>query len=175
MTRFATCLEFVLAREGGRIDDPSDRGGRTAFGITQATYDAWRGPGASPADVWEISHATVAEIYRAKYWNACRCGSLPEGLDLAIFDAAVNHGPRKAIQFLQRATGIETDGLFGPQTERAVADDVDARGVASLVSRVIAARANFYTSIVSRDPTQARFSRGWANRLALLTNEIGVA
>ena len=35
-------LQFVLEREGGRVDDPRDRGGRTNKGVTQRVYDAHR-------------------------------------------------------------------------------------------------------------------------------------
>lgn len=35
-------LEWLLEEEGGWSNHPADRGGKTMFGITQATYDQWR-------------------------------------------------------------------------------------------------------------------------------------
>ena len=38
MSRFQECLKVVLQHEGGKVDNKSDRGGRTAYGITQRVY-----------------------------------------------------------------------------------------------------------------------------------------
>lgn len=174
--RFAHCLPFILAREGGKVDDPVDRGGRTAFGVTQLTYDAWRrGRGLPSSDVWGISQNEVAEIYRARYWDVCRCDSLPVGLDLVVFDAAVNHGTRNATRLLQRAVGVVDDGAFGPHSENALVAVIAAGGVPDLIARYIDGRRAFYAAIVARDPSQSRFARGWENRLAHLETELGVA
>ena len=39
---FDASLPFVLRWEGGFVDHPSDPGGRTNKGVTQAVYDEWR-------------------------------------------------------------------------------------------------------------------------------------
>ena len=174
--RFLACLPFILAREGGKVDDPVDRGGRTAYGVTQLTFDAWRrGRGLASGDVWGITQAEVAEIYRARFWDVCKCDTLPVGLDLAVFDAAVNHGTRNAIRFLQRTLGVVDDGDFGPKSAKALADLVAGGHTAAMIESYIDRRASFYGQIVARDPSQSRFSRGWANRLSHLQAEIGVA
>ena len=38
---FKKALKFVLAREGGYVNNPNDKGGATNKGITQNTYNAY--------------------------------------------------------------------------------------------------------------------------------------
>lgn len=176
MDRFDECLPFILAREGGKVDDPTDRGGRTAYGVTQRAYDAYmRSKGRTSTDVWLITPSEVADVYRSGYWIPTRCGELPKGLDLAVFDAAVQHGTKRAIVFLQRALCITEDGQFGPKTLEAVQDDVANDVVAYLIKSYIRIRDEFYDAIVAHDPAQSKFRKGWANRMAALSNETGVA
>ena len=59
-------------------------------------------------------------IYRARYWDAVAGDELPEGLDLAVFDFAVNSGPVRAVAYLQAALGVAQDGIVGPVTLGAV-------------------------------------------------------
>lgn len=168
-TRFDTCLQFVLAREGGFVNDPHDRGGATNKGITQAVYDLWRKEhGLEPRSVAEIDDEEVATIYRAKYWESSRCGTLPEPIDLFVFDSAVQHGPRKAIQFLQRSMGVTDTGYFGPLTMTALRRETEAGEVRMLAQACMAHRREFYDAIVKYDPTQGRFANGWANRMEAL-------
>ena len=169
INRFFDCLPFILASEGGKSDTPGDRGGRTAFGITQATFDDWT---KSMRDVWSITNAEVAAIYHARYWDACQCDKLPKSLDLCVFDSAVQHGPRNAVRFLQRALGVTDDGALGPATLGALQTVITANKLPDLITDYLTARQAFYVAIVQHDPTQAKFSHGWANRMAALEAEI---
>ena len=165
---FDTALKFVLAREGGKVDDPHDRGGRTNQGVTQKVYDAYReAHDLPPGDVWDILPAEVAAIYRAGYWDAVRgddlCAASPE-IALAVFDCAVNSGPGRAIRHLQTALGVTADGGFGPKTLEAL-HLAAAQGYPRILSRMLAARDVFYRRIVTGDPSQARFLKGWLARV----------
>ena len=45
----------------------------------------------------------ASEIYRVDYYDAYRCGELPEALGLCLFDAVVNHRPGTAVKPRPRA------------------------------------------------------------------------
>jgi lysozyme family protein len=172
---FKEALEFTLRWEGGKVDDKLDRGGRTAYGIIQRVYDEWRlGKGLEIDDVWLIDMDDVEAIYAEKYWHVAKCNQLPDKLDLCMFDAAVNHGPRKATQFLQRACCVVDDGDFGPKTLIAVEQDKSAGRLEFLIAGYLKAREQFYADIVQNNPTQIRFLKGWLSRLNDLRNTVGV-
>ena len=173
MSRFDQCLKFVLEREGGYVCDSSDRGGATNCGITQSTYDDYRvRAGRNRQPVIGIDANEISDIYRLLYWKAVHGDKLPRPVDLVVFDAAVNHGPRQAILFLQRAVGAEDDGVIGPQTIAAVQADLKAGLSVSVAAAIIVMRREFYERLVARDATQAKFLNGWNNRLDHLSKEI---
>jgi len=118
---FETALAHVLKYEGGYSDHPSDPGGATNRGITKAVLEAYRGHSVSKADVRALSRGEAAAIYRSRYWDAAKCDRLPDGLDLAVFDCAVNQGIGRASRFLQQAAQVTADGKIGPKTLAAVA------------------------------------------------------
>src|SRR5579871_5727548 len=95
---FADCLPVILRSEGGFVDDPQDPGGATNLGITLNTLSAWQGRTATVEEVKGLTPAAVAPIYQAMYWNVARCGQCPAGVDLMVFDEAVNQGPGRAIR-----------------------------------------------------------------------------
>ena len=173
MSRFDQCLKFVLEREGGYVCDSSDRGGATNCGITQATYDDYRvRAGRNRQPVIGINATEIADIYRLRYWKAVHADQLPRPVDLVVFDAAVNHGTRQAILFLQRAVGAEDDGVIGPQTIAAVQADHKAGLSVSVAAAIIVLRREFYQRLAVKDPSQKRFMAGWNNRLDHLSWEI---
>ena len=171
--RFNHCLKFVLRWEGKRSDNPADRGGRTAFGITQGSYNVYRRKhGHSITDVWGITESEIHEIYWEMYWLPARCSLLPEPLDLLVFDSSVQHGAKRAVKLLQKSLGVTDDGAFGPVTIDALTEEVAAGRVDDLASSYLHHRTEFYADIVKRDPTQKVFERGWMNRLAALRTDI---
>lgn len=97
---FPSALAFTLKYEGGKSNDPRDPGGRTNEGITQKTYDDYRYKKARLArrDVYEMAPQERDDIYKNEYWNKVTGDSLAPGVDLCIFDFAVNSGPDRALR-----------------------------------------------------------------------------
>ncbi len=164
-------IEDVIRREGGFGDHQADRGGPTKFGITQATLSQHLGHAASAAEVEQLSLDQARQIYRRDYYQGPRIDQLPEGIQPFVFDSGVNHGPKRAIGFVQQVCNLAgfgslvVDGVCGPETIRAT-DDA-ARAMADwLLAALVEERRSFYQAIVRDDPSQAVFLNGWLNRLA---------
>ena len=88
-------------------------------------------------------------------------------LRVVVLDSAVQHGPKRTIRWLQKFAGVPMDGILGPVSLAAINRlDSDA-----LYRKVVAERCRFYGRIISRDPTQAVFAAGWANRIAEFIEE----
>ena len=155
--RFEACLPIILASEGGFVDDPADPGGATNLGVTRATLCGWLGRAASAADVEALTPAAVAPIYRARYWNPAHAGDCPVGVDLMVFDEAVNQGVGRALASLQSTLSVAADGAFGPTTQAALT----AADPARLIRAIAANREAHYRAL----PTFPRFGRGWLARL----------
>lgn len=160
--RFRRCLTEVLKHEGGYVDHPRDPGGATNLGVTLNTAKAHGldvdGDGdVDKIDVRNLKPRDVEPVYRASYWLKSKCDKLPAGVDLMVFDLAVNSGPGRAAKFLQECVGVPADGAIGPITLAAVAR-YPAREVCL---RMRNRRERFYRSL-STFPT---FGRGWMRRL----------
>ena len=167
-SRFDICLDEVLDQEGGYVDHPSDPGGATNMGITRKTLARWRlvSPWWSlpKSAVMALQRTEAAKIYRASYWDRCRAGQFPAGLDLALFDFAVNSGPDRAIRTLQAELDVAADGQVGPLTLGAVETYAARKGLGALIGALCDRRLAF----LNRLPTFATFGRGWTNRVAAI-------
>ena len=151
---FDQAFDILLKHEGGFSDHAADPGGKTRFGITEAVAReaGYRG------DMRELPIDLAKRIYRERYWNAVRADELPEAVRYAVFDAAVNSGPRQAVLWLQRAAGAKDDGIIGPRTLAAVR----AAEPEQVLRRMLAQRLRFMTGL----PNWPTFGRGWARRIA---------
>jgi lysozyme family protein len=156
-------LPVVLLHEGGFVQHPRDPGGATKFGITRETLARFRGAPVSMEDVRSLTTAEAAAIYRRLYWDPIRGDELPAGVDLAVFDFAVNSGPSRAVRTLQGALGVSQDGIIGPVTLAAAraADPV------VLIRRLSRDRLRF----LSRLAIWPVFGRGWRRRVLAVEQE----
>lgn len=145
-------------RACGYCNIPGDAGGETKFGIAQnANRDVV---------VRTLTLAQAQNIYFIKYWLASQCDKIGTPLSAIHFDAAVNMGVGRAAKFLQTSVGVKPDGAIGAQTLAAIAKCPDLKKVCT---QYLAARQSFYDSIVLNNPTQAKFAKGWANRIKSLS------
>jgi lysozyme family protein len=117
---FDSSLEFTLAEEGGFINHPTDPRFASNLGITLARLRRFlREPALGEDDIRHVPCATVRALYMADFWNRTRCDALPLGIDLMVFDHAVNAGTDRAGRALQLACGhkrTEIDGAISPDT-----------------------------------------------------------
>ena len=155
-------ISRVIEREGGYVDHPADRGGPTKYGITQATLAAWR---RTPVTPWQVSMMTEDEarvIYRERYFKGLEGITDPKVLEF-LFDYAVNSGTGRAIKALQSAIGATPDGAWGPKSAAALKAVPDQ---SKLYWPLVCERLDNFLRIIGRDPSQAVFAAGWANRIA---------
>lgn len=161
-SHFDKCFAYTLKNEGGYSHHVSDKGGRTNYGITEAT--------AARHGIDDVSTITLNEarnIYNLEYWTLIQ-GDYIKDLDRAtvLFDQAVNCGVKTAVKRFQIAYNAEypekeltIDGVCGPQTARALNDCAD-----TVFTRFVALTIAYYSNIVFRRVDQRVFYRGWLKR-----------
>jgi len=152
-------LAIELKFEGGKDDDPIDPGGRTNQGVIQRVYAAWRRKKGLPArDVFLMENAERDEIYFDNYFAKVRFDELPPGVDVVVVDGAINSGPAQSIKWVQRALGIQADGVLGDVTmERILSHENHDALIAGILERRMAflrALKTFY-----------HFGKGWTSRV----------
>ena len=158
---FDDCLEFTLAEEGGFVPHPSDPRFATNHGITLIRLRRFlRDPGLGLDDIQHVPCATVQALYLADFWNRTRCDALPVGIDLMVFDHAVNAGPDRAGRALQLAVGTKRDGIDG-----AVGPDTIGRVGLSDTLTLLDALAAMQRTGFRQMAAFSLFGDGWLARL----------
>lgn len=161
----AEALDYLLEEEGGWSNHPSDRGGATFNGVTQATYDDWRVrvKKVSKQSVRKATAEEIKELYDVMYWRAARCDRLPWPISYLAFDAAVNSGVSRGVRWVQAGLGVTQDGVVGSGTLSAAKAAVDASDGRKLLA-ILDARIQFLVALVKRSPSQLDFLLGWWRR-----------
>jgi len=154
---FEKCLETILHHEGGYVNHPKDPGGETNLGVTKRVWEEWGGT----KDMKDLTPEDVAPLYKKNYWDRVKGDDLPSGLDLAVFDWAVNSGTGRAAKKLQSMIGTVADGGIGPNTLRILGEYIEAEGgVENVIRNYQAVRQEFYESL----STFETFGKGWTRR-----------
>lgn len=149
-----TVIDDILKREGPPSNHPADKGGRTAFGISERNFpDAWKDG--------KVTEEEARAIYDMKFVKGPGFDKVPDKrLREQLIDYGVNSGPMVAIQKLQDILKVPVDGILGPATLTALAsvhpDDAN--------SLLVVARVKMIGQIVSKNPSQVKFLNGWLNR-----------
>lgn len=162
MSRSDEYLPRILKHEGGFVDHPADPGGATNRGVTIGTLKRLGidkdGDGDSDiVDLRLLDEKDAAKVFHQFYAVPVQADLLPIGLDYAMTDFAVNSGPSRAVQHLQRIVGVKDDGHMGPKTLTAVM----ACDPEDLINRLCDSRLRFMRGL----KTWASFGKGWQARV----------
>lgn len=164
-------IDQIICREGGYVDNPSDSGGRTKYGIIAAVALGWGYTG----DIKDLPRETAFDIYEYKYWMSLK-GDEIENLSPLIIDeivdTGVNMGVARAGKFLQRALNVfndkgtlypdlEADGIVGSKTIEALRLYLNVRNENVLLKALNSLQGAFYIELSERREKDETFIYGW--------------
>lgn len=117
--RYVAAAAELRKTEGGFVDDKTDRGGTTNFGISLrflvvegkidangdglADFDLDMDGDIDGKDIRLLTWDQAAQLYHRCFWQAVGADSLPKPIGEMLFDQAVNGGLAAARKLLQRA------------------------------------------------------------------------
>lgn len=169
-------IDDLVAREGGYVDHPADRGGPTNWGITQGTARRHGYTG----DMRHLPKGKAREIYWADYVLAPGVDVIARRsvrLAAEALDTGVNMGAPWGVMMLQTALNAfnrqgrdwpdlaKVDGVFGGKSDAALAACLKIRGreepEAVLLAAMNSQQGDRYLSIAAHSPSQEAFAWGW--------------
>jgi len=175
-------IDELIAREGGFVDHPADKGGPTRWGITQSVAHRHGYMG----QMADLPRNVAALIYKKQYWRAPafdKVAQIAPILAEELFDTGVNMGTGTAIGFLQRALNalnrngadypdMAVDRTIGPDTLRALEAFLAKRGPAAqgvLTKAIDALQGAHYVRLAEARPCARGISIWLANKPYWLT------
>lgn len=168
-------INRVINAEGGYVNDPSDSGGETKYGVTAAVARA-NGYG---GDIALMPRSFAFDVYVRKYWDTVKADWMPEAVAAEVVDTAVNMGTNRAVVFLQRCLNvfnqegrlyndIAVDGIMGSATLSALQAYLSMRDEAVLVKALNCLQGAFYIELAESREKDERFTYGWlSNRVSI--------
>lgn len=167
-------IDGVIAKEGGYVNDPRDRGGETNWGITIAVARAngWTLP------MRDLPRQKAFDIYYSQYVvqpRFDRVAALHAGVGAECIDTGVNMGPAWGGIFLQRSLNalnnqgrlyadIGVDGRIEPDTLGALTAYLrhrGAEGATVLVRAMNCLQGERYIDLSEKRQTNEAFTYGW--------------
>lgn len=163
-------LDGILAHEGPLSNDPIDRGGLTAFGLSFADLTDLLGHPPTLEDAKAVTRERARAFFHARYLAPYAC-VFDARLRQLLVDAAVLNGGKDGkgwtARTIQAVVGVKQDGAIGPLTLTAI-NATDPRAAMKAFTRRRVSR--LLTTALSDVPahiratTQLRFLAGWIGR-----------
>lgn len=166
---FDKSINLMLGLEGGKTDEGTDRGGRTNYGITQFTYNAWNKKHKLPKrDVFKITPEIAKQIYKEEYWSIIKGDQLPRNVANAILSMALTDGPQDSIKFVQKMLGVQpVSGVMGPITMAKIWEK-SKTGDAEFAKAILNKQIDRY----QKDEQASTYGKGWTNRVEKVKDTI---
>lgn len=165
MEHFDKAFIDLIGIEGGYVNDPTDRGGETKYGISKRAYPN--------VDIKNLTLNQAKDIYKKDYWNKSGANKVNDvKIAEELFDTAVNMGNGIARKFLQQALNLlnrngrnfadlKVDGKIGSKTISAY-HMVNKRNLLKALNGLQFMR---YVVICEKDPKQEKYFNGWLLRV----------
>lgn len=171
----------LIGREGGYVNDPSDSGGETIWGITKTVARENGYSGSMRA----MTRDQAIAIYRAKYWakpGLYLVAPLSARIAEELLDTGVNAGTGTAGILLQRSLNVlnrlgadypdvKVDGAIGAGTAAALKAYLKRNGKLAegrLLKMLNALQGAYYVELAERREKDERFVNGWFdNRVSI--------
>ena len=113
MSHFDRVMAYILAEEGGYVNNPADPGGETKYGISKRAYPT--------ANIASLTVEDAKRIYRRDYWDVLGLDAVEKyGPALVLMDCGVNQGVKRAMQIKEKVATSSQPFVVAFQAERAL-------------------------------------------------------
>ena len=148
---FQSCIDIILLWEAGYVNNPSDPGKATNWGISQTSYPN--------LNIASLTRQQACDIYNRDYWTPLSLNNMPQSIALLMLDSAINQGKSFAARMLQIVLDhdLVVDGSIGTQTINAVNSSNETKLLHDL--------AVFRMMSYVETNNWSMFGKGWSNRL----------
>lgn len=186
MADWKKAADHILKVEGGYINDPSDPGDATNFGISLRflqgldnvsilkLVDIDRDGDVDANDVKHLTKDIALQIYRTAFWDKYRYDRFYDASAVKLFDMSVNMGPIQAHKIFQRAMNAFTvknnrvlivDGDLGSNSYNKYSQIIIQFSENALLEAVRKEQLKFYNNLIAQKPELTKFLHGWTNRV----------
>jgi len=167
-------INEIIKKEGGYVNDPSDSGGETNYGITKRVARAYGFKG----KMKNLTKDYAYMIYSKLYWDKLKLDDIEDWssfIAAEMADTGVNMGTGRAARFLQRSLNVlnnkqmyyndlVVDGQIGNKTIKALKSYFLQRGTEGetvLFNMLNALQGSFYVTLAERREKDEKFVYGW--------------
>ncbi len=160
-------INFIMKELEGYTETsiPEDTGGVTKYGISQK----WN----PDVDVHSLTYEEAVKIYeqKIKHFNIHK---LPYDIGLFLAQWGWLCGYGTAIKYVQVALKLSCDGILGTHTYNEIIScyKMDSKPILKLFINLYEANI---TAVVTKNPIQKKFYKGWINRAVKTLNFLGVS
>jgi|ERR1700734_1576674 len=168
MADFLTAFAYSMTNEEPAITAPSygqvhtdNDGGLVRFGINSNSYPFLKQGTFFTSMVNSEAIRTSQNVYRAYIWNEIKGDTITsQSVASKIFDMAVNQGVVEASKLVQRAVGVNVDGVIGSITIQAI----NAASESVLLKDLIYWELWLIQLIIDHNPADNKYEEGWTVR-----------
>lgn len=162
---FEMVLPFVMNIEGGLSLDPDDTGnwtgGKKGAGELKGTNRGISAAAYPNEDIAGMTKERASFLAKRDYWDKFRVVTYPSFIRPHFFDVCFNSGGSRAAKILQRAIGVDADGIVGAETRRKIPG--------LTIKKFERQRSDFYVNHAILNPGKLKFLAGWIGRIFEVT------
>ena len=183
-------IKDKTAVEAGYVNDPTDLGGETIYGITRTTANEDWAKAIWPkynfnGDMKTMPKQMAYELYRIGWWDRLRLSEVAQyswPLAERLFDFGINAGRVNCAQSFQRVlNALNNKGkkwpdinplgtTIGPVTigilkQALEANRSDPQFIEKLTMMMFSMQNYHYVNISEQRPDNEKFTQGWVNRV----------
>lgn len=165
MANVKSAVDFVLRQEDSTLSgvitgSANDRGGRTRFGIAEKWHPDLTKTGFYDAMDTADALVIAENVLALQYAFPLKLMAInSQTVATALLSMAVVEGTVNAVKVMQQAVRVFADGVMGPNTLAAI------NACANVMQPFAALEDVYFRGIVAKDPTQAKWIKGWLNRV----------